>query len=227
MIWLSAAGCSHGRAPDYFTESITSRTAFTATKCADYNTWKLGRCSGNPQTSMGLSVSTSWVYLFCLWYSNNRTNFLIYAVLLVNIFWIPTPKLLSHLVNHLVREDSTLKQHYYLQDFQTLLAFAMQYCVYSLPIKVRSVIRYLACHSPLYQASSCWFVEKFFRLLIAAVMRWRSFQRKVFTIMVVIEQSLSRIGKESEMTLYSAIRLVLCLSAVLTEGISCSNVILS
>ncbi|EFX89464.1 hypothetical protein DAPPUDRAFT_303061 [Daphnia pulex] len=54
-----ATGCSHGRAPDYFTESITSRTAFTATKCADYDTWKLGRCSANAQTSMGLSVSTS------------------------------------------------------------------------------------------------------------------------------------------------------------------------
>jgi len=52
-------GCSHGRAPAYFTESITSSTPFTATKCADYDTWKLGQCNRNPQTSMGLTVSTT------------------------------------------------------------------------------------------------------------------------------------------------------------------------
>uniref|UniRef100_A0A0P6G748 Pancreatic triacylglycerol lipase n=1 Tax=Daphnia magna TaxID=35525 RepID=A0A0P6G748_9CRUS len=54
-----ATGCSHGRAPLYFTESINSRTPFTSTECFDYDTWKAGRCSGNAQTAMGLSVSTS------------------------------------------------------------------------------------------------------------------------------------------------------------------------
>ena len=53
------AGCSHGRAPEYFTESINSNTPFTATKCSSYDIWKTGACNNNAKTSMGLPVSTS------------------------------------------------------------------------------------------------------------------------------------------------------------------------
>nr|CAH0104974.1 unnamed protein product [Daphnia galeata] len=49
--------CSHRRAIEYFMESITG-AEFISTKCRTYRDFKLGFCSNNFKTPMGLSVST-------------------------------------------------------------------------------------------------------------------------------------------------------------------------
>jgi len=45
--------CSHGRALDYFTESINSLTGFTGVCCESYYKFQVGDCSDNPTALMG------------------------------------------------------------------------------------------------------------------------------------------------------------------------------
>lgn len=51
-----ASGCSHGRAPLYFAESINGQKSFTATHCTTYDDYIAATCYGNPTSSMGLPV---------------------------------------------------------------------------------------------------------------------------------------------------------------------------
>merc|ERR1712007_264503 len=52
-------GCSHGRAPDYFIESINGSPKFVSGKCDSYANWASGACSSGIRTNMGFGVSTS------------------------------------------------------------------------------------------------------------------------------------------------------------------------
>lgn len=54
-----AQGCSHGRAPIYFTESINSNVAFRATACTSYANFQSGSCNNNAKANMGYPVSTT------------------------------------------------------------------------------------------------------------------------------------------------------------------------
>jgi len=51
------SGCSHLRAPAYFTESINSQTGFKSTNCDTYNSYTHGNCAGNPTSLMGEPVT--------------------------------------------------------------------------------------------------------------------------------------------------------------------------
>jgi len=51
-------GCSHGRAPIYFTESINGGN-FRSTKCSSYANFAGGNCAGGAQSNMGFGVSTT------------------------------------------------------------------------------------------------------------------------------------------------------------------------
>ncbi|XP_065574648.1 pancreatic triacylglycerol lipase-like [Artemia franciscana] len=51
------SGCSHGRAPKYYIESIRS-SAFQAKKCSSYDEYLAGSCSSNAGAAMGYGVST-------------------------------------------------------------------------------------------------------------------------------------------------------------------------
>lgn len=59
LYFATIAGCSHGRAWIYFTESINSITRFTSTKCDSYTNWQNGGCRLGATASMGFPVSTS------------------------------------------------------------------------------------------------------------------------------------------------------------------------
>ncbi|XP_063233508.1 lipase member H-like isoform X2 [Bacillus rossius redtenbacheri] len=48
---MSAGGCNHMRAVEYFNESIT--TPFVGTKCDNYKSYKSGKCKNNPTAIMG------------------------------------------------------------------------------------------------------------------------------------------------------------------------------
>jgi hypothetical protein len=54
-------GCSHGRAPDYFTESINSQVGFLATRCDEWKDFTSGACNQNNsvQVLMGEPISVS------------------------------------------------------------------------------------------------------------------------------------------------------------------------
>ena len=52
-------GCSHGRAPIYFTESINSNVAFRATACTSYANFQSGSCNNNAKANMGYPVPTT------------------------------------------------------------------------------------------------------------------------------------------------------------------------
>jgi len=52
-------GCSHGRAPAYFTESINGSPAFAGVKCDTYDNWSSGMCASGLKSNMGLNVNTA------------------------------------------------------------------------------------------------------------------------------------------------------------------------
>jgi len=54
-----AQGCSHGRAPIYFTESINSNTGFRGTSCSSYANFQSGSCNNNAKALMGYPVPTT------------------------------------------------------------------------------------------------------------------------------------------------------------------------
>jgi hypothetical protein len=100
-------------------------------------------------------------HLICLQFLITRTSFLkmgsflIHAAPLVIIFWIPTPRLPSHLVNHNIRDDETLKQHP-LNFLKTLIAFAIL-CKFSVNKNIQTAMTAIRicilCHSPLHLTS--------------------------------------------------------------------------
>ncbi|KAF4517958.1 hypothetical protein B566_EDAN005325 [Ephemera danica] len=52
VMHTNAGACDHGRAHEFYTESIVL-SVFTATKCISYDNWQNGVCNGNEQTQMG------------------------------------------------------------------------------------------------------------------------------------------------------------------------------
>ncbi|RZC42032.1 phospholipase A1 [Asbolus verrucosus] len=51
---LDLAGtCAHGRAYEYYAESLTRGPVFQAVLCSDYNNFQKGSCAGNKQSPMG------------------------------------------------------------------------------------------------------------------------------------------------------------------------------
>ncbi|XP_063235180.1 pancreatic triacylglycerol lipase-like [Bacillus rossius redtenbacheri] len=59
MAELGLGSCSHTRSHKYFEESITTRTGFVGKQCANWATYKSGKCAHNAHALMGEKVSTS------------------------------------------------------------------------------------------------------------------------------------------------------------------------
>ncbi|KAK1132551.1 hypothetical protein K0M31_013934 [Melipona bicolor] len=47
------SSCSHGRAVDYYVESLSSKVGFIGRKCDNYNGFTQGKCANNPTAVMG------------------------------------------------------------------------------------------------------------------------------------------------------------------------------
>jgi len=68
-----STGCSHGRAVDYFIESINSEVGFTATLCDSWSHYTHGKCRGNTN-QMGMPVDDSNLGTFYL-STNSKSPF--------------------------------------------------------------------------------------------------------------------------------------------------------
>ncbi|XP_070164926.1 pancreatic triacylglycerol lipase [Polyergus mexicanus] len=58
--------CSHGRSYEYFTESINSKTGFSATKCDNWDSYMNGKCANSQVVFMGEHVDQTAEGLFFL-----------------------------------------------------------------------------------------------------------------------------------------------------------------
>ncbi|KMQ95967.1 pancreatic triacylglycerol lipase [Lasius niger] len=58
--------CSHGRSYEYFTESINSKTGFSATKCDSWDSYMNGKCANSQVVLMGENVDRTAEGLFFL-----------------------------------------------------------------------------------------------------------------------------------------------------------------
>ncbi|XP_063220792.1 pancreatic triacylglycerol lipase-like [Bacillus rossius redtenbacheri] len=55
----SAVACSHGRANEFFAESITTGSGFWSRQCGSWSTFSANRCSNNAETVMGDKTPSS------------------------------------------------------------------------------------------------------------------------------------------------------------------------
>eukprot|EP00095_Tigriopus_kingsejongensis_P006236 maker-scaffold301_size216225-snap-gene-1.24 protein:Tk06236 transcript:maker-scaffold301_size216225-snap-gene-1.24-mRNA-1 annotation:"lipase" len=118
-------GCSHRRAPDFFTESITSATGFEAVQCPSWEAFQDGECSENERNSMGEPADAHAMGTFFLRTNPDWTWHLLGLVVLANLPWVfsdePSPDYQKD-VHFLLwtRENPLYEQELVLDDISSI-----------------------------------------------------------------------------------------------------------